>query len=39
MKEYLSITGIADFNKLSAKLIFGADRFGDFPLFLNIAGV
>lgn len=30
MKEYLSITGLADFNKLSAKLIFGADRFGDF---------
>lgn len=25
VKEYLSITGIADFNKLSAKLIFGAD--------------
>ncbi|CAN4085029.1 unnamed protein product [Withania somnifera] len=25
VKEYLSITGLADFNKLSAKLIFGAD--------------
>ncbi|XP_019055991.1 PREDICTED: aspartate aminotransferase, cytoplasmic-like isoform X1 [Nelumbo nucifera] len=24
-KEYLPITGLADFNKLSAKLIFGAD--------------
>ncbi|RRT39058.1 hypothetical protein B296_00055392 [Ensete ventricosum] len=26
VKEYLPITGLADFNKLSAKLIFGADR-------------
>nr|DAD21104.1 TPA_asm: hypothetical protein HUJ06_022567 [Nelumbo nucifera] len=26
-KEYLPITGLADFNKLSAKLIFGADRY------------
>ncbi|XP_075077750.1 aspartate aminotransferase, cytoplasmic isoform X1 [Nicotiana tabacum] len=25
VKEYLSITGLADFNKLSAKLIFGSD--------------
>jgi hypothetical protein len=25
-KEYLPITGLADFNKLSAKLIFGPDR-------------
>jgi len=25
-KEYLPIVGLADFNKLSAKLIFGADR-------------
>lgn len=25
-KEYLPITGIVQFNKLSAKLIFGADR-------------
>lgn len=25
VKEYLPITGVADFNKLSAKLIFGAD--------------
>ena len=27
VKEYLPIVGLADFNKLSAKLIFGADRF------------
>lgn len=27
VKEYLPIIGIAEFNKLSAKLIFGADRF------------
>jgi len=26
-KEYLPITGLAEFNKLSAKLIFGADRY------------
>ncbi|KAG5224261.1 aspartate aminotransferase family protein [Salix suchowensis] len=26
VKEYLPIVGLADFNKLSAKLIFGADR-------------
>jgi hypothetical protein len=26
VKEYLPITGLAEFNKLSAKLIFGADR-------------
>lgn len=26
VKEYLPITGLADFNKLSAKLIFGDDR-------------
>jgi hypothetical protein len=27
VKEYLPITGLAGFNKLSAKLIFGADRY------------
>lgn len=27
VKEYLPITGLADFNKLSAKLILGADRY------------
>jgi len=27
VKEYLPITGLAEFNKLSAKLIFGADRY------------
>lgn len=27
MKEYLPIVGLADFNKLSAKLMFGADRY------------
>lgn len=26
VKEYLPIVGLADFNKLSAKLILGADR-------------
>ncbi|KAJ0031893.1 hypothetical protein Pint_14664 [Pistacia integerrima] len=26
VKEYLPIVGLADFNKLRAKLIFGADR-------------
>ena len=26
-KEYLPITGLAEYNKLSAKLIFGADRY------------
>lgn len=26
-KEYLPITGMVEFNKLSAKLIFGADRY------------
>lgn len=26
-KEYIPIVGLADFNKLSAKLIFGADRY------------
>ncbi|KAJ0010303.1 hypothetical protein Pint_33813 [Pistacia integerrima] len=26
VKEYLPIVGLADFNKLSAKLIFGADN-------------
>lgn len=26
VKEYLPITGLAEFNKLSAKLMFGADR-------------
>ena len=25
-KEYIPIVGLADFNKLSAKLIFGAER-------------
>lgn len=25
-KEYIPIVGLADYNKLSAKLIFGADR-------------
>ncbi|CAK9166109.1 unnamed protein product [Ilex paraguariensis] len=28
VKEYLPIVGLADFNKLSAKLILGADRYG-----------
>jgi hypothetical protein len=27
VKEYLPITGLAEYNKLSAKLIFGADRY------------
>lgn len=27
VKEYLPIVGLAEFNKLSAKLIFGADRY------------
>lgn len=27
VKEYLPIVGLADFNKLSAKVIFGADRY------------
>ncbi|PHU20267.1 Aspartate aminotransferase, cytoplasmic [Capsicum chinense] len=26
VKEYLAITGLVDFNKLSAKIIFGADN-------------
>lgn len=28
-KEYLPITGMPEFNKLSAQLIFGADRYND----------
>lgn len=36
VKEYLPITGLADFNKLSAKLIFGADRC--VPALKNIYG-
>lgn len=27
VKEYLPIVGLAEFNKLSAKLMFGADRY------------
>lgn len=30
MKEYLPITGLADFNKLSAKLIFGSERLENY---------
>lgn len=32
VKEYLPITGLAEFNKLSAKLIFGADRYFSWDL-------
>jgi len=28
-KEYLPITGMAEFNKLSAQLVFGADRYNN----------
>ncbi|KAJ0010832.1 hypothetical protein Pint_34022 [Pistacia integerrima] len=31
VKEYLPIVGLADFNKLSAKLIFGVDSNQNFP--------
>lgn len=38
VKEYLPIVGLADFNKLSAKLILGADRFVNWmDMLLNFA--
>lgn len=35
-KEYLPITGMVEFNKLSAKLIFGADRYKTLHLWLLV---
>lgn len=39
IKEYLPITGLADFNKLSAKLILGADRYKSYHSLLSIADI
>ena len=35
VKEYLPIVGLAEFNRLSAKLMFGADRFTNLINFEN----